>query len=154
VTEVSDLLVATFVRKRLFAALEPLVAGVMTLTPKDERDATFARLVIVLRYLPPTVAAFVAGEGEAPDRELTRGPLDILPNAEGIQRAMGEVLAGVLQSLGDELAELAVSRAIDRAARFILTAAPATGDVSLTEVGPGGDVVHLGGIGDGPMTTH
>jgi hypothetical protein len=147
-------LFAADVRERLFAALDPVVSGLLTLTPREERDATFARLVIVLRYFPPTIAAYVSGVGDAADRQLTRGPLDILPNAEGIQRAMGDVLAGVLESLGAELAELAVAGVLDRAARFVLTAAPATGDVSLKEVGLGGEVIELGGIGSGPMTTH
>jgi len=154
----SEVLAATDVRARLFEALGPLVLGLMA--QAADPDDVLGRVAFYVRPYPlpgegPGARIFVVREvDEDRSDELTRGLVADMPNHAALERALEDVVAGVLAGLGGEAAEHAVAATQRHAAVLLVVARPGDGSVKLLIVPKRGRPLVLGALVDAPATVH
>lgn len=159
----SDVLVATDVRARLFEALQPLTRGALATVPERQRTAALDRLRLIVRPFPlkgetPGMRVFVvviepAGSAFAGEA-IANGLVGDMPNRAHVEAAVEDVLALALAVLGEEAAADAVTAAQEHKAVLLVQARPATGDVKLVAVPRKGRPIVLGALVDAPATAH
>ena len=162
-----DVLVATEVRSRLFAALDPLVRGVVRATSEADvlgRLRVYVRpfplpgetpgprlfLVLVNADIETEVNADIETEA---GRELTSGLVRDMPSADQLEQTINDVLAIALSSIGHAAEDVFELQEAGRA-QLLLVARPADGSVKVLMVPNGGRPVVLGALLDAPETVH
>ena len=148
------------VATRLLDSLAPLIGGAIEQFRPEDPGAFASKLLILVQPAPSRLLRLVleaAPGGSAV--ELVRGRIATMPNAAAIEKAIEDLLAGVLAGFGEEFAEGAVAYASGaRAGGFVVEVTPLTGEVRVL-LCPEGETLDkaevLGGIApDRPETQH
>lgn len=157
----ADVLTADGVRERLFDALRPITAGVLTTSANPDQDLLGLRILVrpyPLAGETPGARVFVVIEQAADVVEpRTQGLVASMANHAAVEAAVGDVLAVALAALGAEAAEAAeaaITAAERRAAVLLVQARPVDGSVRVVFVPKGGRPLVLGALTDAPVTTH
>lgn len=147
------------VATRLLDSLAPLVGGAVEHFRPEDVGAFASRLLILLQPAPSRLLRLVlTAEPGGSAIELCRGRTATMPNAPAIEKALQDLLAGILAGLGEEFAEQAIEYAAGaRAGGFIVEVTPLTGVVRVLMCTEGETLdkgTVLGGIVPEPETRH
>ena len=148
------------VATRLLDSLAPLVGGAIEKFQPEDAGVFASKLVILLQPAPSRLIRLVLEAGPGGSAcELVRGRIATMPNAAAIEKAVEDLLAGILAGMGEDLAERTVEYAsLAQAGGLVVEVTPLTGVVRVL-LCPEGKTLDqgtvLGGIvPDRPETRH
>ena len=149
---------ASAARRRLVAALRPLVDELLAQLPPERMEELVVRglgVALDIQAEAPLRATFVVYE---PLQHVAAA--EIPPGKAGeLEEAALTIVAGATEAMGQSCGVGGLAGSLieqigsDPSRRFVVHADMRTGDVQAGVMGPGGETVELGGI-DAAMVTH